>query len=117
MKVYDINDQQGRVFAFEISSSVLNLGTTGVWIVIGTIPNVKIISVFHFFEFFRETNKGFCEFELDGRRFRACGVSSGSYWIGDEPPEWCEQLEIVRQTFLGYSQWEHLKQNVIRLLK
>ena len=67
MKVYDLKDSAGRIFAFDISSSRLALGRAGVRIVISKIPGVKIIRAPTYFEW--SNDEVFCEFEVNGRRF------------------------------------------------
>jgi hypothetical protein len=49
---------------------------------------------------FREEQ--FCEFEVEGQRFvieEPYGDNS-RYWIGPEPPAWCEQIGVVRDAFV-----------------
>ena len=117
MKVYDIKDQQGQVFAFEIKNFGLWLGRVSVRIIVSMIPSVKIIRAPYFFQYFGDEE--FCEFEVDGQRFIVWEPYNDSsvYWIGSKPTGWCEQLEIVRTTFLNYSQWGHLRQKLISLLR
>ncbi len=117
MKVYDINDERGKVFAFEIKNLDLLLGRVGVRIIVSQIPSVKIIRVPYFFQIFGDEE--FCEFEVDGQRFVAWEPYNDNdvYCIGAKPTGWCEQLEIVRTAFLNYSQWENLMQKLSRLFR
>ena len=83
MRVYDLPDKQGRAFAFEVTSSI---GAT-------------ILRGPRFLSRFEEDQ--FCEFEVNGQLFVAeepFGDNS-RYWIGTEPPGWCEEIDLVRETF------------------
>jgi hypothetical protein len=86
------------VFAFEVANSVIGRG--GTCAVVKEIPGSKILRGPRFWSWFREDQ--FCEFEVNGRRFvieEPFGDNS-RYWIGPEPPVWCEQVDVVRRAFL-----------------
>ena len=101
MKVYDLHDSEGRVYAFEIENLVI--GRRSVCRVVSGIPGASVVrQPVRFLSWFREDT--FCEFELDGVRFEVWEPfgDNSRYWIGPEPPQWVPQLEIVRQAFLRY---------------
>jgi hypothetical protein len=92
MRIFDLKDPDGRVFAFEVSS--LMLGRRGVPRVVRTVPGA-VVKAFH------GMREEFCEFELDGVLFVAWEPwnDSSRFWIGTRPPRWVPQLEPVRQAF------------------
>src|SRR3989338_10516651 len=97
MKVYDLKDKTGRVFAFEVDNLLLQ--RRGVGKVVRTIPGARITRV--------SGDDEFCEFEVEGKVFVAeepWGDNS-RYWIGPRPPEWCEPVATVRAAFLQYQLW------------
>ena len=99
MRVHDLKDEKGRVFAFEVANTVIGRG--GACAIVNRIPGSKILHAPTFGSWLREEQ--FCEFEVNGRRFviwEPFGDNS-RYWIGTEPPIWCEELGEVRQAFLG----------------
>jgi hypothetical protein len=103
MKVYDLKDEDGGVFAFEVDN--IALGRRGLCRVVSKIPGAALLRrPVRFLSWFREST--FCEFELDGVRFSAdegpWGDSS-RYGVGPEPPRWVPQLEVVRQAFLNHN--------------
>ena len=97
MKVYEIHDSQGRVFAFEIEN--LGVGRRGVCRIVERISGAKVIRQPKFLSWFREAE--FCEFTVDGESFVAeepWGDNS-RYWIGPKPTRWVPQAEKVRDAF------------------
>src|ERR1017187_10267254 len=100
MKVYDLADADGRVFAFEVDNWLL--GRHGAFRVARSIPGVRILRAPRFLSFLDEDQ--FCEFELDRQRFDIWEPWGGDsrYWIGPEPPDWCEQLDEVRAAFVRH---------------
>ena len=102
MKVYDLHDEEGRVFAFQIENLVI--GRRGVCHVVSRIPGATLVRrPVRFLSWFREST--FCEFELEGVRFSADEGPWGDdsrYWVGPEPPRWVPQLHVVRQAFLNH---------------
>jgi len=102
MKVYDLHDKEGRVFAFQIENVVI--GRREVCYVASRIPGATLLRrPVRFLSWFREST--FCEFELEGVRFSADEGPWGDdsrYWVGPEPPRWVPQLHVVRQAFLDY---------------
>lgn len=102
MTIYDLKDDAGRVFAFEVDNSVL--GRRGLCRVVSGIPGATLLRepVKHF-SWFREST--FCEFELDGVRFSADEGPWGDdsrYWIGPDPPRFVPQVRVVRQAFVDH---------------
>jgi hypothetical protein len=98
MRVHDLIDETGRVFAFEVSNTII--GRRGACAIVNQIRGSKILRGPRFFSWFREDQ--FCAFEVNGQRFvieEPFGDNS-RYWIGPEPPLWCEQVDAVRQAFL-----------------
>jgi hypothetical protein len=89
MKVYDLKDAEGRVFAFEVDNIVL--GRRGLCRVIRKIPGATLLrQPVRFLSWFRESE--FCEFEMNGVRFSADEGPWGDdsrYWVGPKPPDGC----------------------------
>lgn len=94
MRVLDLKDSEGRVFAFEVSSFML--GRRGVRRVVLRIPNATILS-------FRGRAEEFCEFELDGTNFVAWEPwnDNSRFWIGPTAalPTPTPHLAKVREAF------------------
>jgi len=98
MRVYDLKDKSGRIFAFEVDNFWLGRG--GVATVVQTIPGAS----------FRRAipagyaDEQFCEFELDGARFVAWEPfgDNSRYWIGPKPPIFSENVDVVRDAFIAY---------------
>jgi hypothetical protein len=98
MRVYDLRDQEGRVFAFEVKN--LFFDRSGVCRIVSTIPGARIIRRPKVLSWFRE--EVFCEFELGEVRFVAWEPfgDSDTYWIGPEPTRWVPQIERVREALI-----------------
>ncbi len=97
MKVYDLHESEGRVYAFEADN--LLLGRRGAVRVVRSIPGVRVVRRPRALSWLREET--FCEFELDGVRFvvwEPFGDTS-RYWIGPEPVSLTPQLDRVRLAF------------------
>ena len=97
MKTYELLDEGGRFFAFEVGNT--GLGRTGVCQVVETIPGAKIVRRPKFLSWFREEE--FCEFVVDGKTFVAWEPygDSSRYWIGPEPVEPLPQTQCIRDAF------------------
>jgi hypothetical protein len=99
MKVYELMDDSGRPFAFEIDNA--GLGRRGVVRVVRSIPGAAVTRTPKLLSWFREEQ--FCEFTVDGREFVAWEPygDNSRYWIGpkEEPPNWCEQTAKVMDAF------------------
>jgi hypothetical protein len=101
MKVHDLIDKEGRVFAFEISNTFF--GRKRLCRLVRSIPEARIIKAPGLRSFFKGEDE-FCEFEIRGQKFVAWEPygDNSRYWIGSEPPHWCEQLETVRSVFMHH---------------
>jgi hypothetical protein len=102
MKVYDLRDPAGRVFAFEISNTWFR--RTDLIRFVGSIPGVSLLPR----EARRdETRDEFCQFLFRGRQFVAWEPWSDNsrYWIGPDPPEWCEEISELREAFAARKTW------------
>jgi hypothetical protein len=97
MKLYDLKDKDGRIFAFEIPN--WRLSRNGVCKVVRSIPEAHVLRTPRFLSRFREEE--FCGFEVYGQKFKAREPfgDNSRYWIGPEPPHWCEQVEVARDAF------------------
>ncbi len=112
MRVHDLKDSEGRVFAFEVSNAII--GRSGACAIIAGIPGVFGV---------RRRSKGDraedrCFFHLQGQRFLVMEPFGDNprYWVGPEPPAWCPQIELVRQAFLDARPWAvHLRAIALRV--
>ncbi len=100
MRIHDLRDEEGHVFTFEIDN--LNVGRKDVCAVVRAIPGATIIRGPKLFSWLREEE--FCEFEIEGQRFKIWEPfgDNSRYWIGPQPPQWCSQVEIVRDAFVRH---------------
>lgn len=98
MRLYEIRDAEGRVFAFELDNS--SVGRSRVLETIATVPGARIKRKPKLFSWLRE--EVFCEFEVDGIDFVAWEPfgDNSRYWIGPEPARWTPQIEPVREAFV-----------------
>jgi hypothetical protein len=81
-----------------VSNTVIGRG--GACAIINRIPGSRILHGPGPLSWFREEQ--FCAFELKRQRFlveEPFGDNS-RYWIGPEPPVWCEEIDVVRRAFL-----------------
>jgi hypothetical protein len=101
MKVHDQIDKEGRISAFEVSNTFLS--RKGLCKIVRSIPETQIIKAPRFRSYFKGEDE-FCEFEIRGQKFKAWEPfgDNSRYWIGSEPPHWCEQLEVVRSAFMSH---------------
>lgn len=102
MKVYDLKDKEGRVFAFEVGNTFL--GREKLYRLVEGISGTQILKKPKFLSELRE--EVFCEFEINSQKFEVWEPfgDNSRYWIGPEPPHWCDQVEIVRKAFVEYKQ-------------
>jgi hypothetical protein len=100
MKVYDLKDKAGRVFAFEVGNTFLT--RRGLCRVVRSIPGARILKAARFGSYFKEAE--FCKFEIQGQQFVAWEPfgDNSRYWIGPDPPHWCEQVALVRKAFIQH---------------
>ena len=98
MKVHDLKDKQGRIFAFEVSNTLIT--RKGVCKLLRSIPGARLLSGRK-----ELRDEEFCVFEVQGQRFKAWEPfgDSSRYWIGPEPPNWCEQISVVKDVFIRHT--------------
>src|SRR5260370_22735474 len=98
MKIPDLKDTEGRVFAFEVPNTLLTRREACKHV--RSIPGARLLSGQK-----ELRDEEFCLFELQGQRFKAWEPfgDNSRYWIGPEPPNWCEQVSVVRETFAHHS--------------
>jgi len=100
MKIYDLKDEDGKVFAFEIK----NIGRMGALRIVRTIPGVIIIrSPRNKFLSWGEPDE-FCEFELEGQIYiidEPYGDNS-RFWIGPKSESHNDHLDTIRKIFESY---------------
>jgi hypothetical protein len=102
MRVYDLRDHAGRLFAFEVSGTFI--GRHGLVSIVQGMADAHITRLPQRLSPFREQE--FCEFEVNGRRFvLAESPFDSSYWIGMTPPAPCPELDTVRDAFVQASPW------------
>jgi len=100
MKVYDLKDTEGRVFAFEVDN--LFLGRRSACRVVRAIAGARIVREQRPLSWRHDE---FCEFEVEGITFvisEDWGDSS-RYWIGPIPPRAVPEIDQVRAAFLRKS--------------
>ena len=99
MKVFDVTDESGRVFAFEVNNTLL--GRRGLCRVVRSIPGASLTKTPVIFSWLRE--EVFCKFVINNVEFEALEPfgDNSRYWIGPSEPLWVPEIEIVRHTFLS----------------
>jgi hypothetical protein len=97
MKTYDLIDDSGRLFAFEVPS---RLGRVGIRKIIEKIPGAKILKFYGYFATGGEDIRG--EFELNGKIFDVFEPfgDNSRYWIGPKHKGFCDEINIIRETFI-----------------
>jgi hypothetical protein len=98
MKVHDLVDGEGRGYAFEVDNGLLTRNKA--LKVVSAIPGVKVLRTPKIFD----SNEEFAEFELDGVLFKIWEPfgDNSRYWVGPDPPKWCEQIAVVREAFVQH---------------
>ena len=98
MTIYDLRDNEGRVFAFEVSSS---LGRVGVRAIVEQIPRVKILRSQGYFS--RGGGDIRCEFEFNGTEYKVYEPfgDNSRYWIGPKDHIYKSDIQIIRSVFLS----------------
>lgn len=106
MKIFDLKDQEGRTYAFEVEN--LAIGRSGFCKVVKTIPGAEILKTPRFLSWFREDV--FCKFSVAGATFEAWEPfgDSSRYWVGPEPVSYVPQISIIRSAFEAYTPFTHL---------
>lgn len=102
MKIYDLHDEQGQVFAFEISSLV---GRRGAQRIAARVPRARLIALPRDR---RERIEGvFCLFEVGGVRFQIWEPfnDNSRFWIGPDPVQLTPHLAGVREAFAEANPW------------
>jgi hypothetical protein len=97
MKIYDLIDADGRIFAFEVD--YFHLGRRKACRLVRTIPGVSIEKEPKRWRFLSEDE--FCEFRLGPVLFvvwEPFGDNS-RYWVGPKPPRWVPETAQVRAVF------------------
>ena len=99
MKIYELKDESGRVFAFEVGVALG--GRRRVCSIVRAIPGVKVTKAPRFLSWFRE--EVFCEFERGEVEFQAQEPfeDNSRYWIGPEDTFWHPEIEAVIRAFCG----------------
>lgn len=99
MKIYPIEDKQGKLHAFEIENRKVSRSRATK--VVKGIPGVILLrEPKRFLSWFRE--EVFCEFQVNGVTFQIDEPygDNSRYWIGKkEGGGWCKELELVKQAF------------------
>jgi hypothetical protein len=103
MKTHDLKDKEGRVFAFEVSNSLLT--RCGLCRLVSRIPGCRITKrPTPFMRWSSQEDERFCEFEVDGVPFvaREPWGDSSRFWIGPktadgQTPAWSPPVDRVRE--------------------
>ena len=97
MKTYELTDQEGRAYAFQVSNFWLD--RRRVKRVIQSIPNARIVAAPT--PDLASRDGDICFFEVEGQLFVVSEPygDSDRYWIGTEPPGWSPKVEEVRAAF------------------
>ena len=111
MQIYDITDNAGNVFAFEVSNSFLSRSTA--CRVACSIPGAKLIRKPRIFP----SQDEFCEFEIDGVTFTIWEPwgDNSRYWIGSKPERSVPQIAQVREAFARWQPFGALRSWLGRL--
>jgi len=98
MKIHDLKDKEGRVFAFEVPNTLLT--RRSVCKLVRSIPDARLLSGRA-----ELRQEEFCVFEVQGQRFTVCEPfgDNSRYWVGPEPPSWCDQVSVVRDAFVHHT--------------
>jgi hypothetical protein len=99
MKIYELKDERGRTFAFEVAVPLG--GRRRVCSIVRRIQGVKITKAPRFLSWFREET--FCEFELGQVKFQAQEPfgDNSRYWIGPEDAVWHPEIDTLIRAFTG----------------
>jgi hypothetical protein len=95
MRIYELKDTDGRVFAFEIDNLWLDRASAAA--VVLSIPDARV-RVLHASWWGPDE---FCRFEVAGHEFTIWEPwgDNSRYWIGPDPPEYSEHIGAVRAAF------------------
>jgi hypothetical protein len=102
MKVYNIKDNEGRIFAFEVNN--IFFSRMRLCKLVRSIPETQIVKAPSYWSFRLIGEEEFCEFEIHGQKFVAVEPfgDNSRYWITPIPPIWCKQVAIVRSVFVNH---------------
>jgi hypothetical protein len=97
MKVYDLQDGQGRLRAFEIDKASISRGR-----VVRILESVPGLTVKRLYSWYRKT---ICDFELGGSTFRASedAYERSRYLLGPSPDGYSQQIDLVKSAFLRHN--------------
>ena len=97
MKVYDLQDGQGRLRAFEIDNTSISRG--GVIRILESVPG---LSVKRLHPWYRKT---ICDFELGGAMFRVSEPEDerSRFLLGPVSDGYSHHLDLVKNAFLRHS--------------
>jgi hypothetical protein len=101
MKIHDLTDSEGRVFAFEISNTFFSRKKLCKFV--QSIPETQILKTPSIRSSLKVDDE-FCEFETRGQKFVAWEPfgDNSRYWIGPKPALWCEQVSLVKNAFANH---------------
>lgn len=97
MKTYGINNESGKLFAFEVGN--VFLGRRGACRVVRSIPGVRIHRLPKGWPHSNEDI--FCEFELGGQHFEIYEPfgDNSRYWVGPKSAKDTEEILVIRAAF------------------
>ena len=100
MRVYDINDKHGQLFAFEIDNG--SIERSDVAALVQSIPAAQVVGLHPSWR----DPEAFCEFIVGGEGFVVAEPygDSSRYWIGPRDAGVATQLEAVRTVFAQHRQ-------------
>jgi len=98
MKIYEGNDENGKLVYFEIPN--IFLSRRSAMKIISHIPNVKILSI-------QKRKEVFCTFKLGDRVFEIWEPygDSSRFHIGEKEVKNSNELEIIKKNFSAHKQW------------
>lgn len=101
MKIFDIRDDAGRIFAFEVEN--VALGRRGLCRLLRRIPGVRLLQAPKLFSLFKQET--FCVFSLEGATFAALEPFGGHsrYWVGPQPIGYSPQIDTIRAAFQAHT--------------
>ena len=103
MRVFDLINSEGDIFAFEIQNFLL--GRRAAARIIKQVPGTTVLRAPKSFLYFRE--EVFCEFDLAGCKFKVWEPfgDNSRYHIGPEDNKRHAEIDILRESFRRMSRW------------
>ena len=97
MHIYEVINESGEVFAFEINNTLLS--RKKVIQIIEELPGVTVVSKPQDFVFDNESE--FCQFEYEGDTFiiEEPWDDSSRYWIGPKPIKFTPNINSIMNHF------------------